>query len=522
MAGKRQHYVPQFLQRGFLASEPGDAERTWLHWRGRRPRLAAIRDVGVGLHFYSKPSLDGMSTLDDDITLAEHNIVASLVAIKEVVPGSPVDGQLAARLVTHLTFRTAHVRSSMTLGAMQVLDRVTDFICTTEHMRVAMGVDGVAGADGAPSPLEAMLQRVAAVAPGAPPALTKRVAAVLVRENFDKLYEQTIPELQAVIAAIGAGIPKTMEGAHNNVLATSGLTQREQVLAKLSWQTVSVMGAILPDCIAIVREFSGGYVPLVLSDWDVVDCVILPLAHDRLLVGSKHDIEIPCIDLINRAGATCCDSFFLSSEAGGGQTLAPLIGQRLIQHISSMVQDATADRAPRASSHLPHSDGITSQWKGDIRFSLICQGFGTKEDADTLGHIIADIVREIGRVVPLTELDGITFAKDYELAIQQLDRGAGTLSAERSRPRPYGQAVGKCVRVIRYGEIKEHLVFDAMVAGLLLDPTAKLHDDGIHLLVNMLAQVAHITLYEMQLEGQPFTVPLPGRREWPFQQLIHE
>ncbi|PMQ03282.1 hypothetical protein DyAD56_20145 [Dyella sp. AD56] len=507
MAGKRQHYVPQFFQRGFLAGEPGDAERIWLHWQGRHPRLAAIRDVGVGLHFYSKPSLDGTPTLDDDITLAEHNIVASLAAIKELVPGSPVDGQLAARLVTHLTFRTAHVRSSMTLGAMQVLDRVTDFICTTEHMREAMGVDGVVSADGAQGPLEAMLQRVTTAAPGAPPALTKRVAAFFVRENFDKLYEQTMPELQAAIAAIGASVPKTIEGAHNNVLATSGLTQREKVLATLSWQTVSVIGAILPDCIAIVRESSGGYVPLVLSDWDVVDCVILPLAHDRLLVGSKHDTEIPCIDIINRAGAACCDSFFLSSEAGYGQTFAPLIGQRLIQHISSMVQDAAADRAPKASCSLPHSDGTTPQWKGDIRFSISCHGFGTKENAETLGRIIADIVREIGRAAPLSELDGITLAKDYELAIQQLDRGDSTLSAERSRPRPYGQAVGKCVRVIRDGEIKEHLVFDAMVAGLLLDPTTQLHDDSIHLLVSMLAQVAHTTLYEMQLKGKPFAIP---------------
>jgi hypothetical protein len=46
MAGKRQHYVPRLLQRGFLDDPSDEAERTWLHRRGVDARLVGIRDVG--------------------------------------------------------------------------------------------------------------------------------------------------------------------------------------------------------------------------------------------------------------------------------------------------------------------------------------------------------------------------------------------------------------------------------------------------------------------------------------------
>lgn len=48
MAGKRQHYIPRFLQRGFLDVSDSKADRTWLYRRGEKPRLVGIRDVGVG------------------------------------------------------------------------------------------------------------------------------------------------------------------------------------------------------------------------------------------------------------------------------------------------------------------------------------------------------------------------------------------------------------------------------------------------------------------------------------------
>ena len=71
MAGKRQHYVPRLLQRGFLTPSRPGLELTWLHRCGVEARRVSIRDVGVGEYFYSKLRDDGEATLDDLITELE-------------------------------------------------------------------------------------------------------------------------------------------------------------------------------------------------------------------------------------------------------------------------------------------------------------------------------------------------------------------------------------------------------------------------------------------------------------------
>src|SRR5437667_11036793 len=66
MSGKRQHYLPQFLQRGFASAT--DRTRTWYYRRTAIPKDVGIRYVGVEDYFYSD-SLD--TTLDTSITALE-------------------------------------------------------------------------------------------------------------------------------------------------------------------------------------------------------------------------------------------------------------------------------------------------------------------------------------------------------------------------------------------------------------------------------------------------------------------
>ncbi len=68
MSGKRQHFVPQFLQRPFASLEDGKSCLTYVYRKNKLPFETSTRHVGVGNHFYSK-SDDAF--LDDLITEAE-------------------------------------------------------------------------------------------------------------------------------------------------------------------------------------------------------------------------------------------------------------------------------------------------------------------------------------------------------------------------------------------------------------------------------------------------------------------
>lgn len=511
MAGKRQHYVPQFLQRGFLADHSDDAERTWLHRRGTTAKLVGIRDVGVGEHFYSRPSNDGLPTLDDQITEAEGQIFASLKSIKDDVSGTGIDSSVAAHLVAHLTLRTAHVRSSVTQGAMLVLDHVVDYVGNSDRMREELGIDVVHPEKVGSSFIGRALSSVPIEMLPLPPELAKRVIAFFAREKFDEMYEQTKPQLVQATSIFGRGISKSIQDAHGKVLSDSDLSGREKALATLSWRTQYVFGALLPDCIALAREEGGAYVPLLLSNWDAVDCVVLPISHEQLLVGSRRVSEELPISVVNEASSTCSDNFFISQHPDHGESLSSLIGQRCTQIISAHVRSAVLEMK---SSKAPVEELLTESEKVDadvasspFNFTMTCLGFGDEEMATALSHIIKLIVMEVGRDMPLSGLDGVTFAIDYGAAVEQLDRGDVSLGADRSQSRDYGRAVAKCVRVNREGQYKEHIVFDAIIAYELLQEQSEGHSDAIHLIVNMLSHVAHGTLFEEKFKGKTIVPP---------------
>ncbi len=123
MAGKRQHYIPRFLQRGFLYPDPvADAgERIWQYRKGAVPLLVGIRDAGVEDWFYSRKSVDGSLTLDDLITKAERPFLMPLAELRSQPLRAPVDPDLAARLVVHLVMRTNSVRRFFTQGANRII-----------------------------------------------------------------------------------------------------------------------------------------------------------------------------------------------------------------------------------------------------------------------------------------------------------------------------------------------------------------------------------------------------------------
>lgn len=510
MAGKRQHYIPQFLQRGFLADHHDDAERTWLHRRGAPAKLVGIRDVGVSEYFYSKLSISGEPTLDGRITDAESQIIGDLNSIRTATKGVEIDSSVAARLVAHLTFRTAHVRSTLSQGAMLVLDEVASYVGSNDRMREELGIDG----DNSRKFGAALDQALSSASNGMqnwPKELAKRIFTFFVRERFDELYEQAKPQMIQALSMLGPEIPNSVQAAHKEILWKSDMNGREKALATLSWRKLHVSGALLPDCITLVRESSGEFTPILLGNWDAMDCVVLPVSHDLLLVGSRGVVaEIP-ISVLNEASSACSDNFFISQHPSHGKHLSALIGQRCIQSLSAHVRSAISrsENSRGSDEKLFHAseniEGATTS--APFSFSLTCLGFGDLELVTTLGQIMKSIAQEIGRGMPLSGLDGMTFSTEYETAVEQLDRGDPNLVADHSLPRDYGHAVAKCVRVLREGQFRDHIVFDASIAYELLQEQSDGHDNAIQMVISMLSQIAHGTLYEEGLRNESLAPP---------------
>src|SRR3569832_1830050 len=87
MAGRNQHYIPQFLQRGFGVIGTRKPKHIWLYKKSCEPSLELIKDTGTGFEFYSSLASDGPPTLDDKITGHENALALSIAKIQSLAGG---------------------------------------------------------------------------------------------------------------------------------------------------------------------------------------------------------------------------------------------------------------------------------------------------------------------------------------------------------------------------------------------------------------------------------------------------
>jgi hypothetical protein len=510
MAGKNQHYVPRFLQRGFLHDAQGQAELTWLHRRGAQPRLVGIRSVGASEYFYSKLSPDGSKTLDDQITALEGGLATEVSALRNMPIGEPVEARTAAKLTTHLLLRTAHIRSIFSQGATQLMDAAASAFADTATMRRVFKVDNLDEETVFSQELEAAIQKLPFEALSMPRPLGSRLAKFLVRERFDSMYDENHSTISATLSALVKKIPGMTRDAHNKSLASVTGGAWESLLQTLDWRVESARGALLPDCVVIAREKSQDFMPFLLAERKDVELVVLPLAHDRLLVGIRDPRSAQNLEIINAASAACSDNFFISSSEADGAGFSHLIGQRSATFIENSVTDALSTFRPQRESETNHaprepttaSNGVANA----LSFSLTCVGFEGTDAAAALSEIVHAVVQELSRNIPLLSLDGIVFADDYAAAVRNIDRGDPSLGTDSAQSREYGRGVAKPVKVIRNGVPKIQLVIDASIAVELLSGDHDHQQGALHILVNMLASIAHSDLHEIKL---PSLTPAP-------------
>ncbi len=116
MAGKRQHFLPQFLSRGF--SIPGEPGRVWYFRRGAAARKTSTRDVGVEKTFYGP---EGPGSLDDGITRQEDAFARYVITARSGGRIAKEDAEAWALLLLTLSARTRHIREGFAKPAERML-----------------------------------------------------------------------------------------------------------------------------------------------------------------------------------------------------------------------------------------------------------------------------------------------------------------------------------------------------------------------------------------------------------------
>ncbi len=314
MAGDNQHFIPQFLQRGFASQKIGKTAYTWKFRANDAPEERKIKEVGADLHFYTEPN---DTVVDDTITTAENHF-GNLANRLRACPVGPVfDGEIAP-FISHLEIRTRHVRESFLKSADFLIRRILSFLEDPDAVvrlvssHIAANPDLIKNQfieemDKAEVPKSVQNEQL--------PTLLK-----LAEENREQLLEMQKPLFSLAVQSMknlpSARLETAIKDGHLRALKKDIHPQiRVEALSALKFRVINVPRAnmILGDSAVLfqtasVREFR----PFTDKN-EVIRSVFLPLTPTRVLIGEIDETEWDC-EVIRSQVAQCSLEYFISHQ----------------------------------------------------------------------------------------------------------------------------------------------------------------------------------------------------------------
>jgi hypothetical protein len=310
MSGKRQHFIPQFLQEGFASHKVGDAVFTWVYRKDRPPFNPNIINVGVESLFYTYKQ----DTLADDlITKAEGPLSVLVEELRNSTPGDISDPRVP-ELIAHLEFRTRHFRQTVMEIGGYFISRYFDFVADQDFfMRY----------------LERKFRND-------PSLIRKPLSEGFLKEGIpqsmiEPMTEMAIPfipvamaQLKPMLPQIASWfrrkltekLPEMVKSGHIEALKqTTPPEVRIQQYKKLAYRILSVEDNLLILGDSAVLFHVEGLKPykVFFDKDDVLKSVFLPLSPHTLLVGSCGGLS-PSVSDLRQAIARHSFEYFVAHE----------------------------------------------------------------------------------------------------------------------------------------------------------------------------------------------------------------
>jgi hypothetical protein len=407
LAGRKQHYIPQSVQRAFEARRTGLKTQVYVYPKGRSSYLTSTEGAAAERDFYSTPQPNSRDTLDDLITDFEQGeLDAILIELRSMKHG-PVDAEKASLAVAHLTVRTAHLRGAINSMFHAVVDQMKSILAEPDSVRRLVGVD---------SSTDTRLQEMLSAELSAlgldslaqdDRTTIERMIGFRLRERFDALFQDSKDAVKGELNSLIGRVPDTIAHTHKRSLSESLISNvRFQALLKLRWRVVAAdtndRCFVLPDCVAIGSAGSAAEItPFALLGSDDIATVVMPLSPRRLLVGGPHDVRQ---DELNHHFAVCSLNFFISS-------LQNDVTDRAAEHIGAFATGMNLDLFEDAFEPNPEP---TSRAHFDNRLKIRTP---SGKNGEMMKRAIATVIRDTVDAPILTTIESVVVTSNMPVAL---------------------------------------------------------------------------------------------------------
>lgn len=330
MSGKRHHFIPQFLQRGFASESTNKDTYTWVYRIGDiNPFNANIKNIGLEGYFYAE---NKEATLDEIITDAETEYAIFVNELRNHDGIKKIDNKSAASLIAHLEVRTKNLRDSFKNAGALLLTEMTNYLQDASNCEKFVKKQ-VAAEVGKMIDEELEKRNI------------PRTLFPIFRQQFAPLVKEKIPEMAENMASmmfyvsqnINSLLEKSAKAGHIKALLNNHTPPlKVSGYKKLYYQILSTGDLEMPlGDSAVIFHIEGehGYKPYYEIDKKLL-AVILPISSTQLLVGASKNYQLNIHETPEAIARCSLDYFIASKQSTNNEELAQYISKN-----TSMISD---------------------------------------------------------------------------------------------------------------------------------------------------------------------------------------
>jgi hypothetical protein len=309
MSGDRQHFLPQFLSRGFASKARKKQFYIWVFRRGTAPFEANTLKIGLSNKFYTSGN---DYALDDLITQMENKFGYYVDSLRHQTHERELDSAEAPELITHMAFRTKHLRDLFQKPSEYFLNASVDAFSRNDVLE-QMVIKEIK------SNSEKFVKKLFKGQKLSKRERRRRVDALI--GTSPAFAENYLHPMKMVMAKfkeqLSMKLPELIKQGHIKALTKNPLPPKITVdfARQFQWFLVVRENAhmILGDVGVVMKTGTGSDAKLQSLPVENVDQLWLPISDTHVIMGVKDRALISYdFDLLNSETAAISSDFFVS------------------------------------------------------------------------------------------------------------------------------------------------------------------------------------------------------------------
>jgi Protein of unknown function (DUF4238) len=319
MAARRQHHVPQILQRGF-GTRKGKEAQIYIYSKNKPTFLTGTNNYGVEGDFYSIGSDNKTDLIVTEFEAKSQDAILFLQS-----GGNPeiIGKGTLSDIITHLETRTKFLREEFAFTSQKLVDELSKLfsnkIILSQILKSYLSKN--------PTILREYLDKIS---------LDKSLQDFLM-ENSVTLLSDTIDQQAKSMAnnakfqffEISSTLIKAIREAHIKSIREIGISEiRSKRYAQLTFRICEISDGELVLGDTMVAFLTKSRLTPFLDKNDKLEAVWLPVTSNRILIGeSGPRVDRTTVEIVRILASTSYKSFIAKSNSEALNSLTPRIGR---------------------------------------------------------------------------------------------------------------------------------------------------------------------------------------------------